>query len=324
MDFTDDWGFIGSAASEEEAKQPTVGLAPEGTAESTAPHPQPQIPSSSQIAALLKSAGLNEPESGEVIHGPGQPSTSGGLIPEGSQPAQTTANPSKKWRRPVSEALRRIGQGYEHILENQTTLSSATASSQCKSAIAVLRVDELEREKEEMQRHYDAQIKTMREAMKEQLSISKEAVSTINSLRCELAVMQAESCKWHSELRDSKVILAPPAGTSSKPAGPVAFTDTADSLTAGIARLEQQISGKIGEQPAASTSGLLKPSAPPIPPQDWSFSRLLQNAPPPHQEMHFQIRPREPPMFSGEKGQDVMVWLRQVDDYLALVNYTEK
>ena len=188
----------------------------------------------------------------------------------------------------------------------------------------MLRVDELEREKEEMRRHYDAQIKTMREAMKEQLSVSKEAVSTINSLRRELAATQAESRKLHSELRDSKVILAPPAGTSSKPAGPVAYTDTADSLTARIARLEQQISGKIGEQPAASTSGPPKPSAPPIPPQDWSFSRPLQNAPPPHQEMHFQIRPREPPMFSGEKGQDVMVWLRQVDDYLALVNYTEK
>ena len=110
MDFTDDWGSVGSAASEEEVKQPTVVSAPEGTAESTAPHPQPQIPSSSQIAALL-SAGLNEPESGEVILGPGQPSTSGGLIPEGSRPAQTTANPSKEWRRPVSEALRRIGQG---------------------------------------------------------------------------------------------------------------------------------------------------------------------------------------------------------------------
>ena len=218
MDFTDDWGSVGSTASEEEVKQPTVVSAPEGTAESTAPHPQPQIPSSSQIAALL-SAGLNEPEPGEVILGPGQPSTSGGLIPEGSRPAQTTANPSKDWRRPVLEALRRIGQGYEQILKNQTTLSSATASSQCKSAIAVLRVDELEREKEEMRCHYNAQIKTMCEAMKEQLSVSKEAVSTINSLRRELAATQAESRKLHSELRDSKVILAPPAGMSSKPAG---------------------------------------------------------------------------------------------------------
>ena len=108
MDFTDDWGSVGFAASEEEVKQPTIVSAPEGTAESTAPHPQPQIPSSSQIAALL-SAGLNESGSGDVILGPGQPSTSGELIPEGSRPAQTTANPSKEWRRPVSEALRWIG-----------------------------------------------------------------------------------------------------------------------------------------------------------------------------------------------------------------------
>ena len=58
--------------------------------------------------------------------------------------------------------------------------------------------------------------------------------------------------------------------------------------------------------------------------KDWSFLWPLENALPPHQSMQFNIRPREPPMFLGEKGQDVLVWLRQVDDYLETVNYTER
>ena len=35
------------------------------------------------------------------------------------------------------------------------------------------------------------------------------------------------------------------------------------------------------------------------------------------------IRPREPPAFTGAKGQDITEWLRQVDDYFALVQHRE-
>ena len=42
-----------------------------------------------------------------------------------------------------------------------------------------------------------------------------------------------------------------------------------------------------------------------------------------HAPFQVHIKPREPPMFTGEKGQDVISWLRIVDDYFALVNCTE-
>ena len=33
------------------------------------------------------------------------------------------------------------------------------------------------------------------------------------------------------------------------------------------------------------------------------------------------IKPHEPPAFTGAKGQDITEWLRQVDDYFALVQH---
>ena len=35
------------------------------------------------------------------------------------------------------------------------------------------------------------------------------------------------------------------------------------------------------------------------------------------------IKPREPSLFTGEKGQDVVTWLSTVDDYFALVDCTK-
>ena len=35
------------------------------------------------------------------------------------------------------------------------------------------------------------------------------------------------------------------------------------------------------------------------------------------------IKPCEPPAFTGAKGQDITEWLRQVDDYFALVQHRE-
>ena len=36
------------------------------------------------------------------------------------------------------------------------------------------------------------------------------------------------------------------------------------------------------------------------------------------------IRPREPPVFTGDKGQDVVSWLRIVEDYLEFVTCSER
>ena len=39
-----------------------------------------------------------------------------------------------------------------------------------------------------------------------------------------------------------------------------------------------------------------------------------------HSPFQVHIKLCEPPMFTVKKGQDVMTWLRTVDDYFALVN----
>ena len=36
------------------------------------------------------------------------------------------------------------------------------------------------------------------------------------------------------------------------------------------------------------------------------------------------IKPREPPIFTGERGQDVISWLRTVKDYLEFVSCSER
>ena len=59
----------------------------------------------------------------------------------------------------------------------------------------------------------------------------------------------------------------------------------------------------------------------------WQFSQpMMPMAPPAHQSSLFNvsIKPREPPPFSGDKGQDVVAWLHQVDDYLEFVQPDER
>ena len=47
---------------------------------------------------------------------------------------------------------------------------------------------------------------------------------------------------------------------------------------------------------------------------------------PDHQASPFSvhIKPREPPVFSGEQGQDVVTWVRTVKDYLEFVTCSEQ
>ena len=106
--------------------------------------------------------------------------------------------------RPMLESMGDLRKGMSLLHEGQSTLSGVTASLQHKSALALQRVQELEQEKAVIERQFKTQIDIMQNAMKEQLSVSKEAVSTINALRHELAATQAESRRLHSEMHDSK------------------------------------------------------------------------------------------------------------------------
>ena len=64
------------------------------------------------------------------------------------------------------------------------------------------------------------------------------------------------------------------------------------------------------------------PSAPALQTESssWAFAQPMQ---PCGAMFNVSIRPREPPAFTGAKGQDITEWLRQVDDYFALVQHRE-
>ena len=60
--------------------------------------------------------------------------------------------------------------------------------------------------------------------------------------------------------------------------------------------------------------------------QSWQFSQPMWPMAPPAQSSLFNvsIKPCKPPRFIGERGQDVVAWLHQVDDYLEFVQPDER
>ena len=96
--------------------------------------------------------------------------------------------------------------------------------------------------------------------------------------------------------------------------------DVTDRLRARIQTAENELT-----QQSTQQKGDVTPSAPPLPARQWSFSQPLSQALPNTSNNSFSvhIKPREPPVFTGEKGQDVVSWLRTVEDYLEFVTYSE-
>ena len=58
----------------------------------------------------------------------------------------------------------------------------------------------------------------------------------------------------------------------------------------------------------------------------WQFSQPMWPMGQPAQSSLFNvsIKPCEPPRFTGERGQDIVAWLHQVDDYLEFVQPDER
>ena len=91
------------------------------------------------------------------------------------------------------------------------------------------------------------------------------------------------------------------------------------TLSSRIQAAEKQLAANSGQK------GDTTPSAPPLPAGQWSFSQPLPQAmsDPSHSPFFVHIKPREPPVFTGDKGQDVVSWLRTVEDYLEFVSCSE-
>ena len=97
--------------------------------------------------------------------------------------------------------------------------------------------------------------------------------------------------------------------------------DLTDRLCARLQTAEDQLT-----QQSTQPTGDASPSAPPLAAEPWSFSQPLSQARPDTSQKPFSvhIKPREPPVFTGEKGQDVVSWLRTVEDYLEFVTCSER
>ena len=97
--------------------------------------------------------------------------------------------------------------------------------------------------------------------------------------------------------------------------------DVTDRLRARMQTTENQPT-----QQSTQQKGDASPSAPPLAAEPRSFSQPLSQALPNTSNNPFSvhIKPREHPVFTGDKGQDVVSWLRTVEDYLEFVTCSER
>ena len=101
----------------------------------------------------------------------------------------------------------------------------------------------------------------------------------------------------------------------------VSMPDLTDRLRARLQMIEEQLNQQSTQQKGDAT-----PSAPPLAAEPWTFAQPLSPAVPDTSNNPFSvhIKPREPPVFTGDKGQDVVSWLRTVEDYLEFVTCSER
>ena len=114
----------------------------------------------------------------------------------------------------------------------------------------------------------------------------------------------------------------------SRPAvlsGPVSLSEAADDaqlrlqspLHADILSMEQRVDRIISGTDAG-------PSIQPYSPhtwRQWTYTQLHIQTLPVHTASPYlgHLNPRKPPVFTGERGQDFVSWLRTVEDYLDAV-----
>ena len=112
--------------------------------------------------------------------------------------------------------------------------------------------------------------------------------------------------------------------------GPILVSEAVDDaqlqpqspLHAGISSMEQHVDCiNTGTQTGTS----IQQSSPVLRSQ-WTFTQPHIQTLPDHTASPFlvHIRPREPPVFTGERGQDFISWLRTIEDYLDCISCSEQ
>ena len=120
---------------------------------------------------------------------------------------------------------------------------------------------------------------------------------------------------------DAVLSVSRPAVSS----GPVSLSEAADDaqlwlqspLHAGILSIEQRVDCNVSGTDAG-------PSIQPYSPhtwRQWTYTQPQIQTLPAHTASSYMghLSPRKPPVFTGERGQDFVSWLRTIEDYLDAV-----
>ena len=88
--------------------------------------------------------------------------------------------------------------------------------------------------------------------------------------------------------------------------------------------MDQEMVGTSQSHPVQYSDRM--PQNPPITHRQWTFTQPQTPALPAHAASLFptRLQPREPPVFTGRRGQDFVSWLRTVEDYLLCVTCSEE
>ena len=112
--------------------------------------------------------------------------------------------------------------------------------------------------------------------------------------------------------------------------GPVLVSEAADDaqlrpqspLHTGILSMEQYVDRIISE----TQTGTSSQQSSPVSRSQWTYTQPHIQTLPEHTALPFavRLRPREPPSFTGRRGQDFLSWLRTVEDYLDCIVCSEQ
>ena len=227
-----------------------------------------------------------------------------------------------------------VQQDMSVLHHHQERAHSVASQSERMSSAAVRRVEEMEAaraadrqqlETLRAQREADtARIAQMEKTMMDNVRASEKTMATLQSLQQDLLSARAETSRVQQQLTESQARVASlSAQQSFMQRQQPQQSAQQESTSQSVLQLTADLTRRMDELQAAISSGT--PKRTPEPPKESSSGQWRFADPVSSQSVgpSFVIKPKDPPTFSGDKGQDVITWLGMIDDFLELTQPTE-
>ena len=197
---------------------------------------------------------------------------------------------SRKKEKAVTKLVTNLASGFESMVEAHEQLGSVASSSQQRSqqALDLIRKEQAAREKDRFS--LQAEIDALRATLKDQMEVSREALSALENTKKELQEERDQSRSLQNELLISRRQFHSQTGPSHVQSRPtVPMPDVSDRLRARLQTAKDQLT-----QQSTQQKGDPSPSAPPLAAEPWSFSQPLSQAMPDMSQNPFSvhIKPR--------------------------------